>query len=673
MKKALMLFVALTLLWTFGSAVKVASAHGGAYRGPAGEVPPDSRDPKDPQPPPDTPGTPTDPPGPGDGTEPPGGPGTDPGDPPDDGGTPNPPPTAPGGPDAPSGPGGISTPGGGRRAAPPPMSFENWLFWWAYNKDRILNLKAAVKKRESKIATTSSTVFFGGSAGNNQKERPTVTAIREKIVPALVDVVKNKSIHADIRGGALIALARAAPGREYVSTYFEVAKHKSGEDKVVQESAIIALGILQIKDAEIRDFLIELVDNKDYPMRGRCFAMIALGLLQDNDPAVFEALERRLDGSEVHQDIPVCALLTLGLIGDSKKVPDLMEWVKTGKIGNFKMKDQERAWVVSALGKTGDPQALDVVAKVLRQKGRFAKRSAAIALGQITPQAEPKTQQEYVLQLVKFHSKENDLTAKNFALISLGRIAAAEGVTEKVRGDIIKYLKGEAYKNGNKVSERPFAVLAMGLVGLGKATSADDKYELGELVREGLAPLKGDKVALGAYAISLGMIGHKPAVPLLIKILNDRGLEKKLRGSAAMALGLIGDNKASDAIISALKEREDRDLRVQTAVAAGLLGEPDAVKILVDILDDPKASQFVLGSVALALGQIGDADAVSPLLKILEPEKGNGTYPDLTRALVAVALGQLSDRRDIRVLSNISEDINYRASVSALDEILTIL
>ena len=91
------------------------------------------------------------------------------------------------------------------------------------------------------------------------------------------------------------------------------------------------------------------------------------------------------------------------------------------------------------------------------------------------------------------------------------------------------------------------------------------------------------------------------------------------------------------------------------------------------VLSDPKASQFVLGSVALALGQIGDHQAIGPLLKILEPQKPNGAYPDLTRALVAVALGQIADQSDIRVLSRLSKDINYRASVPALDEILTIL
>jgi HEAT repeat protein len=201
------------------------------------------------------------------------------------------------------------------------------------------------------------------------------------------------------------------------------------------------------------------------------------------------------------------------------------------------------------------------------------------------------------------------------------------------------------------------------------------KYRIAKLIRDDLAKLKGDKIAHGASAIALGMIGDsdKQTVALLTKYLKDRGMEKKLRGACAVSLGLIGDNAAKEAIIAALKEREDRELRVDTAVAAGLLSDPEAVKVLVDVVNDRKASQFVLGSVALALGQIGDSRAIEPLIRILEPDKTNGTYPDLTRALVAVALGQLANRRDIRVLYRLSKDINYRASVSALDEALTIL
>jgi HEAT repeat protein len=237
----------------------------------------------------------------------------------------------------------------------------------------------------------------------------------------------------------------------------------------------------------------------------------------------------------------------------------------------------------------------------------------------------------------------------------------------------------EQFDKGSKTMERPYAALALGILGFqGKADApkpAALKYEIIDALRKDLESLKGDKTALGANAIALGLVGERDAetVKLLTSILADRGVEKKLRGNAAIALGLIGDTAARDAILTALEERQDRDLRVETAVAAGLLGAPEAVEKLVEILNDPKASQFVLGSVALALGQIGDRNAFDPMLNILQPDKVNGVYPDLTRALVAVALGQISDRSDYRVLYRISKDINYRASVPALDEILTIL
>jgi len=675
MKKALLLLAALALLLTIQSSVDTADAHGGSYRGPAGEVPPGQRDPKDPQPPPENPATPSPGPGGGTGTPPPSGPpsGGDGGDTPD---APPPPPNAPDGPGGNNGPGGIATPGGKKRAAPRQMSFENWLFWWAYNKDEILNLKARLKSREDVVATGSGPYFLGKGKGATGSKSTTPQMIKDMIVPALEKVVANKEIHQDIRGGALIALARAEPTKKYLKMFFEIAAKESGEDKVVQESAIIALGILQIKDPEIRDYLIGLVENRNYPMRGRCFAMLSLGLLRDNSPEVFKALEARLDGSEVHLDVPVCALLSIGLIGDESQVEKLIGWLEAGKIGREKLSDLEKSWVVAALGKIGHPDALKPIAKVLREKGRYAKRSAAIAVGQIANQTDQEDQVKYCKMLIQFHKNEGDLTAKNYAVISLGRIAGDANASEKVRNAVKSFLKS-TYKDSNKTTERPFAALAMGLLGFDGAASTPKpqalKEELAAVIRPALQARKGDKTALGALAVSLGMLKDQGSVDLLKSILKDRGMDKKLRGSAAMALGLIGDKSANEVIMKALKEREDRDLRVDTAVAAGLLGNPDAVLELVKVLKDKKASQFVLGSVALALGQIGDSRGIDAMVLILEPDKTNGTYPDLTRALVAVALGQLSDRRDYRVLYLMSKDINYRASVPALDEILTIL
>ena len=676
MKKALLFIVALSLILTYQASVDVASAHGGSYRGPAGETPPGQRDPKDPQPPPENPGTPTPEPG-GTPTPDPGGTPTGGDDNPSPEGPP-PPPSNPGGPTG--GPPGGGTVTGGGAAPANQMSFENWLFWWAYNKDEILNLKAAVKNLENKVSTRGGSHFYGkGFSGNRgETQAPTEAAIQEQIVPALLQVIENKEVHPDIRGGAIIALSRCGSNMQFVQTFFDLAEPKSGEDKVVRESAILALGILQVKNAEIRDFLIKFIDNKDDQFRVRCFAMLSLGLLQDNSKEVFECLERRLDGSEAYMDIPVCALMAIGLVGDNAKVPDMLKWLDTGRIGRFKLSDLERSHLVGSLGKIGDPQALKPITDTLKKKGKYTRRSAAIAMGQIVPQLDSKDQLSHVKKLAGFFKNEKDNTVRNFSVMALGRIGGQVDVDSKVREVCVSILVDQ-FKNGSKTTERPYAALAMGLLAFEPGTTAvkpkELKYKLAELIRGTLKELKGDKIALGAQAMALGMIGDndKETVNLLVKILKDRGLEKKLRGAAAVSLGLIGDNSAKDAILRALREREDRDLRVDTAVAAGLLGDSSAVDELVKVLEDPKASQFVLGSVALALGQIGDKRAIRPLKNILEPQSTDGNYPDLTRALVAVALGQIADRRDIRVLSRISKDVNYRAIVPALDEILTVL
>jgi HEAT repeat protein len=560
------------------------------------------------------------------------------------------------------------------------MSFENWTFWWAYNKDEILNLKAAVKKMEQTTSTKTSPHFFGTGSEKNRSETqaPTEAMIQNDIVPALLKVIEDTEMHADIRGGAIIALSRCGGGKAHVQTFFKYAKVGSGEDRLVQESAIVALGILQIRDEEIRDFLLKIVDDTEENFRPRCFAALSLGLLNCSDPVVYESLERCLTGRESTPDMPVVALYTMGLIGNAEKVPDLEKWLKESRYGKNTLSDLDRAYIVSALGKIGDPQCLKTVEATLRKKGSLARRSAMIAMGQLIPMVEAKQQVAYVEKLAALLKNESDTTAMNFGIMSLGRIGGRDDASDDVRKLCMKVL-ADQYKNGGKATERPFAALALGLVGFeGSKTGSKPKelrYAISEMLKADLQKLRGDKVALGANAIALGMLGDtgKETVSLLTKILQDRGLDKKLRGAAATALGLISDGSAREAILSALGEREDRELRKDTAIAAGLLRDSKAVDMLVKVLSDPKASQFVLGSVALAIGQIGDSTAIGPLIKILEPERTNGSYPDLTRALVAVALGQIADRRDIRVLSRLSKDVNYRASVNAMDEVLTIL
>jgi HEAT repeat protein len=162
-------------------------------------------------------------------------------------------------------------------------------------------------------------------------------------------------------------------------------------------------------------------------------------------------------------------------------------------------------------------------------------------------------------------------------------------------------------------------------------------------------------------------------IHLLTMIQKDRGGDRMLRGAAVTSLGLLGGERAHGAILESLKKRENRDLRLPLAYAVGIRGDPSDVPHLLPLLDDWKASQFVIGSVALALGRIGGEEALPKLLEILEPEEVNGRYPDLARAMVTIALGRLASPDGRSPLDRLSDDFPYYASVPALDEILTIL
>jgi len=538
------------------------------------------------------------------------------------------------------------------------MTFENWLFWWTYNRADILNVKERI---DAPLETSG-----GLEVADHRMTRAIVIA---KIVPALDRVIANREFHPDIRGAALIALARARPAGLDAERFTKIAAAESGEDKLVRESAVLALAIVPCRGEKARAFLLSLVANRDEPIRLRCFAMLALGLLGDPTDEVFTALAARLDGTETKPDAPVCALAAMGLIGDSRRVPTLLGWLSDGRVADAEIPDLTMSWIVAALGKIGDPRAAEAVAAHLVHSSHLVRRSAAIAMGRLVPGLPRERHMSQVQRLELVHGSEKDVMTGNFVLLSLGRIGAARRTTSEARGAAKLYL-ARRFREGGKDRERPFAALALGLLGRAAPRS---RQELAGLIRPELARLKGDKLNLGALAIALGMLEDRDSIRLLRRIVAEKGLRPWLRGCAATSVAMIGSRTARVPVLSALREREDRDLRTATATAAGMLGDPRGAEHLIGVLAHPKSSQFCIGSATLALGPLGDRRAVDPMLAILEAGKTEGMYPDLTRALVVVALGQMADRRPLRVLFRLSRDINYRASVPALDEILCIL
>ncbi len=663
-----------------------ALAHGGMYRGPAGEVPPESRAPEDPPPPPE------------------GGPDTTPG------GTPGGGPTTGGdglgGPTTGNGDGGGPTTGGGgsgptagngggggprtggtplRRGAAKGPGYDDWTYWWTFNKDEILRLKGRLDGARADTGRT--THAFAGRKSVAPTRSATVAAIQNRIVPALREMLADESLTFDMQSAAAIALGKIGD-TQAIPTLARMARNEGGSyHNVVEESAALAFGLMQADTQQVREILIDVLTDKDHNASFvRPFAAISLGLL-NRDPRAndvkIEALLSIVAGKESKPDVKPAALLALGLLGDDRAVPDLLFMLENGRARDAKddLSDVELSFVVQALGKIGYPGNADddhaVVKAVLdltaKRRGKktpvHVRRSAIIALGQLAPACTDRERTAVIKALKSKAEGAKDSSEQAFALIALGRLAA-DGVAGDVRTDIARTLRYHLEHARQTNLVQPFAGLALALAGGPRASDEDVRKPL----RDKFAgAARGDPRARAAYAIASGLVRDPLAVAPLTDTLRDRGTDKRLRAYVAVALGMIGDPASGSVVRDVLTDDNDRDLRTQAAVAAGLLGNGAAVDDLVAILESGKDSQYVLGSVALALGQIGDERAIAPLLRIARDAEKR--FPDITRALATVALGQIGDRREVPVLARVARDINFRTigAVPALTELLTIL
>jgi HEAT repeat protein len=674
--------VVVSLVAAAPGSVLPARAHGGQYRGPAGEVPPESRQPEDP-PPPNDGGTPT-PPDIGGGTPTP---------PPDEGGgTPTPPPG--GTPDPTGGGGGVPQPpgtgGAGTRTGRLPTrkgpSFDSWLFWWNYNRDAILDLRRALRSGRDASSGGLGEAADLGASGVEEDADVTARTVEARVVPLLLACARDDALDFDIQSAAVLGLAKIGRREAEPLLMAQAANATSPpRHRVVEESAALALGLLQDRSPAVRAFLGRVALDRGAKTRTRCFAAFALGLLGGPDAAPTDRAESlaflttlATDAGEADRSLAAAAFVGIGLLGEPAALPDLLRWVREEKAGANRLDDLRLSFAVAALGKIGRPglagsasrEVVDALVERLSRRDRMTRYAAVIALGQVAPAADEALRADIAAGLASLAKGGGrggvDAQTVHFALVSLGRVAAASDPGTRSRARCLAALR-EALEG--RSGARNFAALGIGLAGMGR--DAGDRAELVESVRQALAGAKGDVESRGAFCIALGLLGDPVAAPQLRGILSDRGNDPSLRGKAALALGLLGDRGATEAVRRALLEKESRDLRVDAAIAAALLRDREAVPTLVGILRDPQSSQTIRGSVAAALGPIGDARSVEPLAEILQDARKE--YPALSRALAAVALGQIGDRRDLAVLARLSTDVNYRAYFDALGEVLTIL
>ncbi len=664
-------------------------AHGGQYRGPGDTVPPGGG------------GA-----GGGGGTGPGGGPGGPT--------TPGPAgPTTPGAgaPGAPGGaPGGRPSTGGGGDGGP---DLTLWSFWWEFNKEPYLNLKAKIQSGGTETGTEGFFLGHGAKSGGKDSLKPTQEQIRQRIVPALLAALE-KETNNDIVTGCMIALAKIgdAPNETGESQFEKViAKFLADKNQEISETAAVSLGILaNTKSIGTLESLLRdtkegraLVGQPEVNYRTRAFAAYGLGLIgaqaskEEDRKQIVTILRQVLETDETRtRDLKVSCVISMGLvkletmessvqpekkgalIPPESSRPALIEYL-LAFLQNEEQNYLVRAHCPTALARLlpGLPPELhmqyrerianDLLERIGSKKKEQAEviQSSVLALGLIgTNDGADPLDKKVREALVAVPKDVSDQQARNYAMIALAKIGGTLGAKDPEGGIKVVTEALLAQLGEGKSSVKPWAGIACGVMAdmLSKGTVQSKIGTLQMAVRSALEDEK-DPSKLGAFAISCGIMSDVEAKPTLLKRL-DSEKEETARGYVAIGLGLMNAREAVEKINKIVDESKYRpDLLKQAAIALGLLGDKELVPKLVTLLTESKglATQASLSS---ALGFIGDQRSIEPLVLMLQ----NDSLTEQARGFAAVALGIVADKEQLPWNSKIGLDLNYRASTQTLTD-----
>ncbi|MFO1054708.1 MAG: HEAT repeat domain-containing protein [Planctomycetota bacterium] len=655
------------------------AAHGGGY------VPPGSRRPpvvgKGETPRPTGPGYPVGPSGPsrpGPAT-PPAGPGT-------------PAPAVPGGP----GPGGPIT--GGIELPPDDTVWENW---WEFNKAPFLALRASLG---ANAPLSEDDEFFLGSGTkriDGRADRVTQDDLSTRLVPALYAVL-IASEQKDLQTACMIALAKSGVDAPGIDVLAALKSRLAEHDQEVRETAALALGISQRRDA--LPLVLDLARDSEAGRkaagrdhvddRTRTFAIYALGLIawgnQDNPTktAVLQAAREILvDRADPNYDLRVAAVHAIGLLRPDcstaygrnllSEAVRILDDAWQGDVDYGERTVQAHVPTEIArlfqgvdlaahadLAKRLDQCRASWLAELLAERGqrRDPRRaeSAAIALGRVTravgpTDTEPQLDVKIVGALIDAASDASDVMVRRFATMSLGFIGGA-----RARDELLTTLR-----RGSKSLERPWAALALGVLAFRERVRLGADAPFDDLIGRGLADQLElvNPSALAAVAIGLGLAHHTPSTAALRELLQKHRSKDELAGHLCVALALLDDRESIAAIQEIARQSTRRSVRLrQAAVALGKLGDASATRTLIDLLDVGEPDLARTAAVASALGLIGGRPAIDPLIALLVDTRATS----LTRAFAAVALGGVGDKELLPWNSKIGFCTNYFAPVETL-------
>jgi HEAT repeat protein len=614
--------------------------------------------------------------------------------------------------------------GGGEAAA----DLDIWQYWWGFNKEPYINLKAHV--HAGAVVTGSDDFFLGHGEKSQSRDslRPSEEAVRGKVVPALIQALQTERSN-DIVTGCMVALAKIGDAKTESGDSqmaAEIKKFLADPNQEIAETAAVALGILANEAKSNLDILTLLLENNSAKLRtdhkinvngevnyrSRAFAAFGLGLIgakakDENKKLIVDTLVKMLDGESrtmSTRDVAVACLTSLGLTPlpiDAAQMTTPIDVKRFGKVAEVKTRQDQILWLMNyfedvqglnRLVRAHVPRAvalllsdcpadywlrnavaqrfLNDISKSSTEK-REVQQSCIIALGQIGDCDDQPVDIQIREGLMKVEEElKGDLMARNFAMIALAQACGRPGAGG---ADPIAGL------NAKKEKDSPRAYLLNTLTkGKTSASKSWAALALGVMERA-LSDAKFQTNADVRFALRNSLKEAKSPMEV---------------GAFAVSVGLIKDPEAKDVLKEKLGTITDAEARGYVAVGVGLVDDRTSIEQITEIIRKSKYQPDLLKSAAIGLGLLGDKQIVTELVTMLGDASALSSQAaissalgfigdarsidplitmlqdkqktDRARGFAAVALGIVSDKEDLPWNTKISVNINYRANTTTL-------
>jgi HEAT repeat protein len=582
------------------------------------------------------------------------------------------------------------------------MEISGWSWWWLYNREPYLDLKAKVL---TGTPGTGSDDFFLGHDTRVARESaaPDDSQLATLVGPALqAAIVADESNR--IVSDAMIALAKLHPvyvpvGDTSMKEIFS-ARLVHSNQKVV-ESAVLALGLMA--DPSCASILCDiaadtetarrLLGREKVPGRTRPLAALAVGLIgarcerEDVRRYIVSRLVNILESDRTASpDLFVGCVTSIGLsplaprtqvieagttLSPAASLEGQVEFL-AAILTDRNRREFVRAHVPKALGllvrdrddavkQTAARALLDILTARKKDK-RLVRHGVVEGLG-LVGDSDADALDIEIRKALRLSIREGDVFQRQLSVIALALVSSRPGQGEgkplKGLDDQRSYLLEQLTRGKNRL--RPWVALALGLQAFhgleqGSAVPASVLNALRTTMEDVRSPED-----VGAWCLALGLSGDLEASSSLLERM-EKLKDDAARGRAAVALGLLGDRDALQPLREVVADSTFRPFILREgAIGLALLGDKQVIDDLLEVLRT-QDSLAIQSAAVTALGFVADKRAIPPLVKLLE----DGEQGDLTRAYAAIALGTISERYPLPWGTLYSCHFNYEAATETL-------